>query len=458
MKELNQFKKKLHKEYTVKRPVSKALFQQAAAFLPGGDTRTATFFRPFPHFIERGQGCYIWDVDGNKMVDFQNNYTSLLHGHAFMPVIKAVNEQMGMGTAYSAPNKAQIQLAKILCERIPSIDLLRFTTTGTEATMHAVRCARAYTSKTKILKLEGGYHGTSDIFETSVDPELKKAGPIDAPRPIPDSLGVPKEVLNQVLVVPFNNIPVLKNVLEKWHKEIAAFIIEPIMGSAGMIEPLPGYLKAIRELTTHYNIVLIFDEIVTFRLTTGGAQQYYGVTPDLTTLGKPIGGGLPVGAFGGKAEIMKLYDPRDRIMYHSGAYNGNAVSMRAGIAALQFYGEREIFRINDLGRIFARRCTEIFSEMGLNAHISGVGSLWNIVFSGKEITEYRGVAQSHEELNLLLNISLINKGVFNAPRGMFCMSTAMTENEVNFAANALKKSLTEMLPVIKEQAPELLND
>lgn len=456
MKKLNQLNKKLHKEYTTKRPISKAMCQQAGTFLPGGDPRTATFFRPFPHFIERGQGCYIWDVDGNKMLDFQNNYTSLLHGHAFMPVIKAVNEQMAAGTAYSAPHKSQIDMARILCERMPSIDLLRFTTTGTEAAMHAVRCARAYTNKTKILKLEGGYHGTSDIFETSVDPALRKAGPIDAPRPIPDSRGVPIEVLKQVLVVPFNNISLLKKVLEKRHQEIAAFIIEPIMGSAGMIEPLPGYLKAIRELTSHYNIVLIFDEIVTFRLTTGGAQQYYGVTPDLTTLGKPIGGGLPVGAFGGKAEIMKLYDPRERIMYHSGVYNGNAVSMRAGIAALQFYGEREIFRINDLGRIFARRCTESFSELGLKMRMSGVGSLWNIVFCDKEITEYRGMAQSHEELNLLLNLSLINKGVFNAPRGMFCMSTAMTENEVNFAANALKKALNELLPVIEEEAPELL--
>ena len=456
MRKINEIRKRLHKDYSVKRPLSFSLYQEAENFLPGGDTRTATYFKPFPHFVERGQGCYLWDVDGNKLIDFQNNYTSLIHGHAHPGIVRAVTDQIREGSAYSSPMKSQIDLAKIICSRCPSVDLVRFTNSGSEATMHAVRCARAYTGKTKIIKFEGAYHGSSDLFEASVDPELKKAGPLDSPRPVPDSKGVPADVLKHVIVSPFNNPEVIKKIIESNYNDVAALIVEPIMGSAGMIEPEIGYLELLRDLTKRYGILLIFDEIVTFRLSKGGAQEYYNIMPDLTTLGKIIGGGLPIGAFGGRGEIMEFYDPRLKKMYHSGTFNGNAVCMKAGVASLNSYGVKEINHVNRLGELFRNQCRNIFEELRLNIQILGVGSLSNIIFSKESIFEYRGVATSHEEFNSLLNLMLLNRGVFNAPRGMFCTSTVMTDNEINFAVNAIKRCLVDLMPAIAEEAPELI--
>ena len=269
-------------------------------YMPGGDTRTATYFDPFPHYIEMGEGAYIYDVDGNKLLDFQNNYTSLIHGHAHKPTVDAVSVQIALGSAYTAPFELQTTLAKLLVDRFPGIELIRFTNSGTEANMHALRIARAYTGKAKIIKTEGGYHGTTDVFEASVDPNLKKAGSLDNIKVIPESRGVSENALKDVIVTPFNDVERTKKIIEANYKDVACFIIEPVMGSAGQITSLPEYLKAVRELTERYGILLIFDEVVTGRLSYGGAQELYGITPDITSLGKIIGGGTPVGAGAGE--------------------------------------------------------------------------------------------------------------------------------------------------------------
>ncbi len=452
----NKVKEEIYNRYKQNRKRSKELNLMAMQYMPGGDTRTATFYNPYPHYIERGKGCFIWDADGNKMIDFQNNYTSLIHGHAHEETIKAVCDQVAIGIAYSAPTSSQIALAKIICDRVTAIDKVRFTNSGTEATMHAVRGARAYTNKMKIVKIEGGYHGTSDVFEASVDPDLNKAGSLNRPRPVPDSKGVPQSAMDEVLIIPFNDIKASQEIIEENHSLIGALIIEPVMGSAGMIEPSLDYLQFLRDITWEYNIILIFDEVVTLRLAYGGCQEVYDVYPDVTVLGKIIGGGLPIGAFGGKAEIMDMYDPRKKTMYHSGTFNGNALAMVAGSATLNALTREEIDRINQLGEVFREGCRKIFLTLGLNIKINGIGSLANIIFSNDEITEYRGVANSHEEYNVLLSLNLIDKGIFNAPRGMFCISTAMTEREINFALSAIKEALSEIKPLIKQQVPELL--
>jgi glutamate-1-semialdehyde 2,1-aminomutase len=447
---------KITEEYKIRTKKSLQLYQEAKKVFPGGDTRNVTFFRPYPSFMELGKGSRLWDVDGNEIVDFQNNYTSLIHGHAHPSIVQAVREQIDKGSVYSAPFGKQTELAEMICSRVSSVDKIRFTNSGTEATMHAVRGARAYTGRTKIVKIEGGYHGSSDIFETSVEPDLKKVGDINNPKAVADSKGVPQEIVNQVIVVPFNNIDVTKRLIDENHDDIAAFIIEPVLGSAGMLEPSKAYLSFIREITEKYGIVLIFDEVVTFRLTTGGAQKYNGIQPDMTTFGKIIGGGIPIGAFGGKDDIMRMYDPTVKTMYHSGTFNGNAISMAAGIAALKDYGEKEVNHVNALGALFRDECKKVFAEVGINIWVNGVGSLSNIIFSNHLITEYRGIAKSHEELNVLMGLSLINKGVFMAPRGMFCTSTAMGNEEIYFATRTIKESLEEILPAISENAPELL--
>ena len=322
--------------------------------------------------------------------------------------------------------------------------------------MHALRIARAYTGKAKIIKTEGGYHGTTDVFEASVDPNIKKAGTLDEIKVIPESRGVSANALKDVLVVPFNDIERTRKVIEENHKDVACIIIEPIMGSAGQITPDIEYLKFLREITTEYNIVLIFDEVVTGRLSLGGAQKHYGVTPDITSLGKIIGGGTPVGAFGGKKEIMEMYDPRQKKMYHSGTFNGNAVTMAAGLAAMSAYDQEAVDYVNRLGKKFKDGVLDIYSRLGLNMQVSGEGSIYNILFTDKKVTNYRDVAAAHEELNKILYLDLLTRGVFDAERGMFCMSTAMTESDVDLGLGTLEEALKDMLPVIGIEAPELL--
>lgn len=444
------------KIYADARPNSRRLHTEACKYMPGGDTRTATFFLPFPNFIKYGDGAYMYDEDGFKLLDFQNNYTSLVHGHAHPETVEAVREQIAKGSAYTAPFEKQIELSAILTQRFPSVDMIRYTNSGTEANMHALRIARAYTGKAKIIKTEGGYHGTTDVFEASVDPNIKKAGTLDQIKVIPESRGVSENALKDVLVVPFNDIERTRKMIEEHHRETACIIIEPIMGSAGQITPDLEYLKFLREITAQYHIVLIFDEVVTGRLSLGGAQKFYGVTPDLTTMGKIIGGGTPVGAFGGKQEIMQMYDPREKKMYHSGTFNGNAVTMAAGLATMKAYNQEAVDYVNGLGTLFKEGVLKIYDKLGLNMKISGTGSIYNILFTDKEVKNYRDVASAHEELNKVLYMSLLTKGVFDAERGMFCMSTAMTKEDIRFGLDTLETSLREMLPAIAEEAQELI--
>lgn len=444
------------KIYADARPNSRRLHTEACKYMPGGDTRTATFFLPFPNFIKYGDGAYMYDEDGFKLLDFQNNYTSLIHGHAHPETVEAVREQIAKGSAYTAPFEKQIELSAILTQRFPSVDMIRYTNSGTEANMHALRIARAYTGKAKIIKTEGGYHGTTDVFEASVDPNIKKAGTLDQIKVIPESRGVSENALKDVLVVPFNDIERTRKMIEEHHRETACIIIEPIMGSAGQITPDLEYLKFLREITEQYHIVLIFDEVVTGRLSLGGAQKFYGVTPDLTTMGKIIGGGTPVGAFGGKQEIMQMYDPREKKMYHSGTFNGNAVTMAAGLATMKAYNQEAVDYVNALGTLFKEGVLKIYDKLGLNMKISGAGSIYNILFTDKEVKNYRDVASAHEELNKVLYMSLLTKGVFDAERGMFCMSTAMTKEDIRFGLDTLETSLREMLPAIAEEAQELV--
>lgn len=446
----------MKKIYADARPNSRRLHTEACKYMPGGDTRTATFFLPFPNFIKYGDGAYMYDEDGFKLLDFQNNYTSLIHGHAHPETVEAVREQIAKGSAYTAPFEKQIELSAILTQRFPSVDMIRYTNSGTEANMHALRIARAYTGKAKIIKTEGGYHGTTDVFEASVDPNIKKAGTLDQIKVIPESRGVSENALKDVLVVPFNDIERTRKMIEEHYRETACIIIEPIMGSAGQITPDLEYLKFLREITEQYHIVLIFDEVVTGRLSLGGAQKFYGVTPDLTTMGKIIGGGTPVGAFGGKQEIMQMYDPREKKMYHSGTFNGNAVTMAAGLATMRAYNQEAVDYVNGLGTLFKEGVLKIYDKLGLNMKISGTGSIYNILFTDKEVKNYRDVASAHEELNKVLYMSLLTKGVFDAERGMFCMSTAMTKEDIRFGLDTLETSLREMLPAIAEEAQELI--
>ncbi len=425
--------------------------------MPGGDTRTSAYWAPYPVFIERGEGCRIWDADGHSYVDFVNNYTSLILGHAHPAVLEAVGRELARGTAYAAPLAPQIELAAMLVDRVPSLDAVRFCNSGTEATLFAIRAARAFTGRERFIKIEGGFHGTHDAVEVSVSPDLADAGPADDPRPVPASAGLPKRVLDDVVIVPFNDVAAVERAFGRYPGEIAALIVEPVPGGLSYLPPAPGYLAGLREVVHRHGALLIFDEIQTLRLSRGGAQELFGVTPDLTTMGKIIGGGFPVGAFGGRRDIMDLFDPsRPGHLHHSGTFNGNRATMVAGQAVLRMLEQPQIDRLNALGDRLRAGLFETARASGLRAQVTGVGSFSSILLSDRPVTDYRSRAAVPAALQSLLHLHLLNRGVYSMTRGSFSLCAPMTDAEIEACAAAVGDALREMRPDVERQAPHLL--
>ena len=314
--------------YLESTPMSRERWEEACKYLPGGDSRNSIFWKPYPIFITDASASRVMDADGVQRIDFINTMTTMILGHGPAPVMDAVRRQLDRGIGFNAPNERQVDLARILCERIPSFDLVRFTNSGTEATLNTLRAARAFTGRSRFAKVEGGYHGTHDGVTVSVRVDPTLAGDPNAPVPVPASAGLVPGVTEQVTVIPFNDVPTARRILEDNADDLAAVIIEPVMGSVGMVPAQMEYLTMLRDFATANNSVLIFDEVISFRVAPGGSQEYYGVTPDMTALGKIIGGGLPVGAFGGRRDIMELYDPvTGPTVSHAGTFNANPLTM-----------------------------------------------------------------------------------------------------------------------------------
>jgi glutamate-1-semialdehyde 2,1-aminomutase len=445
--------------YRARTPKSMQLNSMAEQSLPGGDTRQSVYFDPYPTYMISGDGCYIADADGNKYVDFMNNYTSLIHGHNTSKINEAVARQLAHGTVFGAPHESQFELGELLCSRVPSIDKVRFCNSGTEATMFAIRAARAFTGKDTIIKMEGGYHGTHDLAEASVSPSIEDAGSIDKPKTVPYSKGIPAGSFANVVVVPFNNIGATKAAIHANRREIAAIIIEPVMNAAGTIPATKEYLKFLREITNEEGILLLFDEVATFRLSFAGAQGYYQITPDLSAIGKIIGGGFPIGAFGGREDIMSLFSPKKGVLHHAGTFNGHPISMVAGLAAMRETTTETFVRINALGDMMRLEINKVFSESGIRGHASGLGSLITIHYTSQEIRNYRDARVARNEAKDLpdyMHLSLMNRGIFLAARGQLSLSTPMGEKEINVALQALKEACMELKPFIKENLPHLL--
>ncbi len=454
----DDFVKGIHRTYASKRPKSEQLHKEAQRFLPGGNTRTVTFHRPFPSFMGRGEGCRLHDVDANRYIDFVNNYTSLVHGHAHPRVVEAVNDQVRRGSAYASPVDSQVRLAEEICDRLPSAERVRFCNSGTEATLAAIRLARAYRKKYKVLKMEGGYHGSHDLAEISIKPTLEKAGSIESPNSVPEDTSIPPNVVSDCIIAPFNRSRIAERIVEEHHEDLAAIIVEPVQGACGMIPAHPDFLKTLRELACRYRIPLIFDEVISFRLAKGGCQEIHDVAPDLTTLGKIIGGGYPVGGVAGRAELMDLFSPLNPgSIGHSGTFNGNPVSMVAGLATLKVLTATEIDRINGLGDRLRSNFCRVLEEVGIIAEVTGTGSLGQIHFTNQEVTDWRGAATGRADMRTILHLMLMDRGVFAATRAMFNVSTPMGEKEVDEAGVALKDCLVEMRPYVEQAAPELIS-
>ena len=325
-------------EYRHRNRASYELFRRSQSVLPGGNTRTGVFVDPFPLYIDHAEGTNLIDVDGNRRLDFINNASALILGHAHPAVVAAIREAAGRGTAYFAPTPLEVELAELLSERVPSLERLRFCSSGTEAILGAVRAARAFTGRPMIAKFEGAYHGIDDPALISYLPPLgAELGPPDRPRPVPASAGLAPGTEDQVLVLPFNDGEACARLIAEHAGRLAAVIVDPLSTAAGLTLPEPGFLEGLRRITREHGIVLIFDEVVSFRAGAGGAQGRFGVRPDLTCLAKVVAGGTPGGAFGGRADIMALYDPTGGApaIPQSGTYNGNPIVMAAGLATLR---------------------------------------------------------------------------------------------------------------------------
>ena len=430
-------------EYTAKTSRSRALHEEAVGVMPGGNSRTTTFFDPYPFYFQRGQGAHIWDADGTERIDFNNNYTSLVIGHAHPDVIKAVQAVAENGLSFPGPTEHEIRLAEMLTRRIPSLESVRFTNSGTEATMNAVRLARAFTGRPKLAKFEGAFHGTHDWVMVSVTPDPKTAGNRKRPKPVAWSSGIPPAVLKHTVVLPWNDPEACAEILAREGEQIAGLIVDPLLCNAGLVPPAEGFLEFLREQTQRHGIVLIFDEVISFRVAWGGAQERFGIRPDLTTLGKVIGGGLPVGAFGGRRDIMEFYDPRrtgPRIS-QGGTFNANPVTMAAGIATLNALTPEAYARLDALGERLRGGVSRLLVNMRRKGQVTGIGSLFWLHWVSTPLTDWRSQVPKDKDLSLRVFMGLLSEGILMTPRGLGACSLAMTDEDVDRFVNALARVL-----------------
>ena len=420
------------------------LYQRAQRVMPGGNSRTTVYMAPYPDYAARGAGAVVVDADGQARYDFVNNYTSLIHGHADMDINAAVVEQLQYGTAFGMPTEHEINLAELIVERVPSVENVRFTNSGSEAVMMAVKAARAYTGRPMIAKFEGCYHGSYDFVEVSL------ATPADLwtdddPVAYAYSHGTPQAVLDSVVVLPFNDIAAMERRLEQHKDELAAVLLDPLPLRAGMIAAEPEFLTRLREVTRAYGIVLIFDEVVSLRAGYGGMQSLLGVTPDLTTMAKIIGGGFPVGAVGGSAEVMGVFDPSKHYPKapHGGTFNANPITMVAGLTAMRKMTPEQFERLDQLGGQLREGLAESLDGARLAGQVSGRGSLFSIHLHDRPLKDYRSSNPTPPEAERMARVhrALMAHGVITAPTLMGCLSTPMDQTEVNAIVDAFGAAL-----------------
>ena len=400
---------------------SAQMAKRAERVMPGGDTRTTTFFRPYTLTIQRGEGPFLWDVDGNRYIDLLGNYTSLVHGNAYPPIVDAVTKAVRDGSSWPARSEAQTDLATLLCERVASVDRVRFCNSGTEAGMLAAHVARRLTGRKLILMARYGYHGSYDDLEVGL-------------------AGTDGEF---TMLADFGEATAFEALLSERGAEIAAVFLEPVLGSAGVVEPPAGFLERVAEATRRAGAMFIVDEVITLRLAEGGGQQIFDVKPDLTMFGKIIGGGFPVGAIGGSEDVMSAFDPRNRgSIFHSGTFNGNPVTCTAGAVSLRELTQARIDKMAKQGERLAAELARAARQVELPFSVRHCGSLLNVFF----LKEPPAPTIAREDARAISNFHLaaLNQGLFLAPRGMIALSTVITDEVLSEVCERAAKAMADI--------------
>jgi glutamate-1-semialdehyde 2,1-aminomutase len=403
---------------------SEAFFERAQEFIPGGVNSPVRAFRSVggnPIFIAQGQGSRLFDVDGNEYIDYVGSWGPLLLGHRHPEIISALNSAIDIGTSFGAPTAREIDLAEEICQAVPSVEMVRLVNSGTEATMSAIRLARAFTGRNLIIKFDGCYHG-------HVDSLLVKAGSGVATLGIPDTIGIPQCFCDTTLSLPYNSISAVEDALKAHKDQIAAVIVEPVAGNMGCVPPALGFLQALRDFSQQAGALLIFDEVMTgFRVAFGGAQELYGIKPDLTTLGKVIGGGLPVGAYGGRKDIMKMIAPSGPV-YQAGTLSGNPLAVGAGLAMLRYLkAHPEVYR--QLESRAAKLCENVPAGVTVNR----VGSMFTFFFTDQPVTDYESAKRSDTARFGRFFHGMLERGIYLAPSQFEAafVSAAHTEKDID---------------------------
>ena len=430
----------LEERYRAGSPRSGAAFEEARSVMPGG-VKGAYYFPPYPLTVERGEGCYVYDLDGRRLADFNNHHTAQILGHGNPAVVAAVQEQVSRGIALSAPAGVETALAGEMCGRVKSVEKIRFCNSGTEATLHAIRLARGVSGRTKIAKFEGGYHGSHDVVEVSVAPPLDRAGPPAAPHSVSTAGGASPHATGEVVVLPYNDENAVERLLARYRRELACVIFDP---RAGILSQRTEFAQFVCDVARRINVLVIFDEIVGFRVGTGGLQAHYGITPDLTTFGKIIGGGFPVGAFGGRADLMDRFDGSrgPTGFFQSGTFSGHPVAMAAGLATLKQLTPDVFAHLNGLGDRLRHGLNRLFSERNADAAAVGVGSLFSIHFSREEMLNYRHLASADKASAHDLLLGLIEEGYYPGNGLVMCaVSSPMDESHVDGLIEAVGRAV-----------------
>jgi len=421
---------------------SKELFSKAQEIIPGGvnsPVRAGRAVGVDPPFISRADGCYLWDIEGKRYIDYVSSWGPMILGHRQPEVTQAISDALEKGTSYGAPTELELNLATMIVEAVPSIEMVRMVNSGTEATMSAIRLARGFTHRNMIIKFDGCYHGHNDS-------SLISAGSGVATFGIPDSPGVPTDLARLTISLPFNNFKAVEEAVEKFGDQIAAVIVEPIAGNMGVVLPKEGFLEGLREITKHHGILLVFDEVITgFRVSPGGAQELYNIMPDLTCLGKIIGGGLPVGAYGGRKDIMSHIAPYGNI-YQAGTLSGNPLAMAAGMATLMILKNREIYaKLEEKSSFLFSGLKDVAQRAGVDIVINRVGSMGSLFFTTSPVVDFASVNATEATKYKPFYKEMLAQRIYLAPSPFEAMFISLAHNEeimkktIDFALNAFKK-------------------